>query len=177
VCGVIVTDSGSARRIQSLVSQVGGTVSPLDAWLTVRGIRTLDVRVRRAGGNALEIAGRLTKHRAVLGVNYPGLKPWRDRARRLLDGGFGAMLSFEVRGGLKAARKFVRALGMIRLLPSLGDVQTTVSHPARTSHSYLTPAERAEVGVTDGLIRISTGIEHVDDIWADLNQALTRSQK
>src|SRR6185503_11411265 len=109
-------------------------------------------------------------------VNYPGLKSSPDRAiaRRLLDGGFGSMLSFELRGGLRAAKKFVKALERIRLMPSLGDVQTTVSHPARSSHAYMSPAQRAAFGVTDGLIRVSTGIEDVDDLLADLGQALHR---
>ena len=177
--GVIVAPQGDAARIRSLSYGIGGTIGPLDAWLVVRGIRTLDVRMRRAGDNAMEVARWLERRRDVRAVHYPGLasSPDRATARRLLDGGFGAMLSFELRGGLAAAKKFVRALERIRLLPSLGDVQTTVSHPARSSHAYLSPAERAAVGVTDGLIRVSTGIEDVDDILADLGQALNRSQR
>ncbi len=177
--GVVVAPRADAARLRSLATATGGAISPLDAWLVVRGIRTLEVRVRRAGANALEVAAWLERQRSVTRVNYPGLKssPDRARARRLLDGGFGAMLSFEVRGGLAAAKKFVRALERIKLLPSLGDVETTVSHPARSSHAYLAPRERAAAGVTDGLIRLSTGIEEVQDILADLGQALQRSQR
>jgi len=179
LAGVVVAPRADAARIRALTATTGGTISPFEAWLVVRGMRTLDVRVRRAGANALEVASWLERQRGVKSVNYPGLKSSPDRAtaRRLLDGGFGAMMSFEVRGGLPAAKKFVRALERIRLLPSLGDVETTVSHPARSSHSYMSPRERAAAGVTDGLIRVSTGIEDVRDILADLGQALQRSQR
>lgn len=177
--GVVVAGRADAARLRSLATATGGAISPIDAWLVVRGMRTLDVRVRRACDNAVEVARWLERQGSVKAVNYPGLKssPDRSRARRLLDGGFGAMLSFEVRGGLAAAKKFVRALERIRLLPSLGDVETTISHPARSSHAYLSPPERAAAGVTDGLIRVSTGIEEVRDILADLGQALKRSQR
>ena len=177
--GVVVASRADAAALRSLATATGGGISPIDAWLVVRGLRTLDVRLRRACANALEVASWLERDRAVKRVHYPGLKssPDRARAKRLLDGGFGAMLSFEVRGGLPAAKKFVRALERIRLLPSLGDVQTTISHPARSSHAYLSPSERAAVGVTDGLIRLSTGIEDAKDILADLGQALKRSQR
>jgi len=179
LCGVVVGPRDRIDRVRSLATATGGAVSPLDAWLVVRGIRTLEVRVRRASENALELALWLSKQRAVARVHYPGLRSSPDHsvARRLLDGGFGGMLSFEIRGGLAAAKRFVRALGRIRLLPSLGDVQTTVSHPARSSHAYLNPRERAAAGVTDGLIRVSTGIENIEDILADVGQALKRSQR
>jgi cystathionine beta-lyase/cystathionine gamma-synthase len=165
--------------MRSLSTGIGGVISPLDAWLAGRGRRTLEVRVRRAAANALEIARRLERQRQVRSVCYPGLasSPDRGAARRILDGGFGAMLSFDLKGGVPAVKKFVRALERIRLLPSLGDVQTTVSHPARSSHAYLSAAERAAAGVTDGLIRVSTGIEDVKDIIDDLDQALKRSQR
>jgi len=177
--GVVVASRADAARIRSLATAVGGSIGPLDAWLVVRGIRTLEIRVRRAGANALAIASWLSRQRSVTRVNYPGLASSPDRAiaRRLLGGGFGAMLSFEIRGGLPAAKRFVVALERIRLLPSLGDVETTISHPARSSHAYLSPRERAEVGVTDGLIRLSAGIENVEDTLADLGQALKRSQR
>jgi cystathionine beta-lyase/cystathionine gamma-synthase len=177
--GVVVAPQADAARLRSLATATGGSISPIDAWLVVRGLRTLEVRFRRACDNALEVASWLERQRAVKGVNYPGLKssPDRSRARRLFDGGFGAMLSFELRGGLAGAKKFVRALERIKLLPSLGDVQTTISHPARSSHAYLGPSERAAAGVTDGLIRVSTGIEDVQDILADLGQAFQRSQR
>jgi len=177
--GVVVTTRADAARVRSLATAVGGSIGPLDAWLVVRGIRTLEVRVRRAGANALAIASWLSRQRSVTRVNYPGLASSPDRAiaRRLLDGGFGAMLSFEIRGSLAAAKRFVVALERIRLLPSLGDVETTISHPARSSHAYLSPRERADAGVTDGLIRLSAGIENIEDTLADLGQALKRSQR
>ncbi len=175
--GVIVAAEDRIRRMRSLLSQTGGAVSPMDAWLTLRGIRTLDVRVRRASAVALELAGRLSKSRQVSRVHYPGLKssPSHATAKRLLDGAHGGMLSFELKGGLASVRKFVDALELVRLLPSLGDVETTITHPARTSHAYLSPAERAAAGVTDGLVRVSAGLEDPEDLWADLDQALKRS--
>jgi methionine-gamma-lyase len=179
LCGVVVGPRARIDRIRSLATSTGGTAGPLEAWLVVRGIRTLEVRVRRACANALELASWLAKQRAVARVHYPGLRTSPDHAvaKSLLDGGFGGMVSFEIRGGLAAAKRFVRALERIRLLPSLGDVETTVSHPARSSHGYLTPRERAAAGVSDGLIRVSTGIENIEDILADLGQALKRSQR
>ena len=179
LAGVVVAPRADAARIRSLSTGIGGTISPLDAWLVVRGLRTLDVRVRRASENALELARWLEKQKAVRAVHYPGLasSPDRAMARRLLDGASGAMLSFDLRGGVPAVGKFVRALERVRLLPSLGDVQTTISHPAKSSHAYLTAAERAGVGVTDGLIRVSTGIEDIQDLLADFGQALKRSQR
>jgi cystathionine beta-lyase/cystathionine gamma-synthase len=179
LAGVVVASKADAVRIRALSTGLGGTIAPLDAWLVVRGLRTLDVRVRRASANALELARWLERQKAVRAVHYAGLASSPDRAiaRRLLDGGFGAMLGFDLKGGIPAVAKFVRALDRVRLLPSLGDVQTTVSHPARSSHAYLTPAERAAAGVTDGLIRVSTGIEDIQDLLADFGQALTRSQR
>jgi cystathionine beta-lyase/cystathionine gamma-synthase len=101
-------------------------------------------------------------------VNYPGPSKYLKPAR-------GAMLSFDLKGGLKAANRFVKACRLIELVPSLGDVTTTSTHPARSSHAYLSPAERAELGVTDGLVRISTGVEDLADILEDLRQALAKT--
>ena len=145
----------------------GGTISPLDAWLTLRGMKTLGLRVERASRNAAVLAKVLSRHRKILRLNYP--KP-----NRYLKPLLGPMLSFDLRGGIRAADRFVRACRLIKLVPSLGDVTTTSTHPARSSHSYLSPAERASIGIGDGLIRISTGIEDVADIVEDLSQALSK---
>jgi methionine-gamma-lyase len=165
--GIIAGKSDVIKAMRKLTILAGGVISPLDAWLTLRGIKTLALRVERASQNAARLAKFLSRHRKVARVHYP--KPNRT-VRPLL----GPMLSFEVKGGLKAADRFVRACRLIELVPSLGDVTTTSSHPARSSHAYLSPADRAAMGVTDGLIRLSTGIEDVDDILADLSNALSK---
>ncbi|MBV8879860.1 MAG: aminotransferase class I/II-fold pyridoxal phosphate-dependent enzyme [Planctomycetaceae bacterium] len=165
--GVIVGKADVIKAMRKLTILAGGVISPLDAWLTSRGIKTLGLRVERASRNAAALAKFLSRHRKVGHVNYP-------KANRYLKPLLGPMLSFEVKGGLKAADRFVRACRLIELVPSLGDVTTTSSHPARSSHAYLSPAARAAMGVTDGLIRISTGIEDVNDILEDLTQALTK---
>lgn len=164
VCGS--RDVVQALRKQSIVA--GGAIGPLDAWLTLRGLKTLGLRIARASENAERAARFLARHRKVLRVNYP-------RPTKYLDPRRGAMLSFEIRGGLRASARFVRACRLIELVPSLGDVSTTSSHPARSSHAYLPRAEREAMGITDGLIRISTGIEDVEDIIEDLRQALAKS--
>ncbi len=165
--GIVCGSKELLRPMRKLAILVGGTVSPLDAWLTLRGIKTVGVRVERASRNAALIARRLGRHPKVLRVHYPG-------AQRYVSPGRGPVLSFEVRGGVKGADRFVRACRLLELAPSLGDVSTTLSHPARSSHAGLTPAERAAIGVTDGLLRVSTGIEDSADILEDFEQALKK---
>lgn len=165
--GIIAGKAGAIKAMRKHTILAGGVISPLDAWLTSRGIKTLGLRVERASQNAAKLAAFLSRHRKIGRVNYP-------KANRYLKPLLGPMLSFEVKGGLKAADRFVRACRLIELVPSLGDVTTTSSHPARSSHAYLSPKDRAAMGVTDGLIRISTGIEDVGDILEDLSQALAK---
>jgi cystathionine beta-lyase/cystathionine gamma-synthase len=165
--GVIAGPARLIDPMRKLTILAGGVISPLDAWLTLRGIKTLGVRVERASENAAALARFLSRHRKVARVNYP--KP-----NRYLQPGLGPMLSFELRGGIKAADRFVRACRLIELVPSLGDVTTTSTHPARSSHSYLSAAERESIGISDGLLRVSTGIEDVADIVEDLSQALSK---
>lgn len=165
--GVIVGKRADLDPMRKLTILAGGGISPLDAWLLSRGIKTLQLRVERASANAAKLARFLSRHRKIARVNYP--KP-----SKYLKPALGPMLSFEVKGGLKAADRFVRACRLIELVPSLGDVTTTSTHPARSSHAYLSPAARQAIGVTDGLLRISTGIEDIDDILEDLSQALSK---
>jgi cystathionine beta-lyase/cystathionine gamma-synthase len=165
--GLVAGPADVIQAMRKVTILAGGVISPLDAWLTLRGLKTLGLRVERASRNAAVVAKFLSRHRKVASVNYP--KP-----NKYLKPLLGPMLSFEVRGGIKAADRFVRACRLIELVPSLGDVTTTSTHPARSSHSYLSKADREAVGVTDGLIRISTGIEDVDDILEDLSQALSK---
>ena len=154
----------------------GSTPDPFAAWLIVRGIRTLPLRVARVCENAMRVAEYLSGHPAVLAVHYPGLPghPEHEMAKSTLTGGFGSMVSFEVRGGEEGASKFVRSLEMIRFAASLGETCTTVSHPAKTSHRALTEGEREEAGIYGGLIRMSCGIESGEDIEADLGRALAK---
>jgi len=166
--GVIAGAADAIQAMRKVTILAGGVISPLDAWLTLRGLKTLGLRVERASQNAAVLAKFLSRHKKVASVNYP--KP-NKYVKPLL----GPMLSFDLRGGIKAADRFVRACRLIELVPSLGDVTTTSTHPARSSHSYLSKADREAVGVTDGLIRISTGIEDVDDILEDLTQALSKA--
>ena len=154
----------------------GSTLDPFAAWLIVRGMRTLPLRVARVCENAMRVADYLSGHPAVLGVHYPGLPshPEHELAKSALAGGFGSMVSFEVRGGEEGASKFVRSLEMIKFAASLGETCTTVSHPAKTSHRALSEGEREEVGIYGGLIRMSCGIESGEDIEADLGRALAK---
>jgi methionine-gamma-lyase len=165
--GIIVGKAEIIRSMRKLTILAGGVISPLDAWLTSRGLKTLGLRVERASQNAAKLAQYLATHRKVGRVHYP-------KASRYIKPLLGPMLSFEVKGGLKAADRFVRACRLIELVPSLGDVTTTSSHPARSSHAYLSPKAREAMGVTDGLIRISTGIEDVADLLEDLSCALSK---
>lgn len=155
----------------------GSTLDPFAAWLIVRGIRTLPLRVERACENAVAAAKYLSDHPKISAVHYPGLPshPQHQLAKDTLGGRFGWMVTFELAGGGSAASSFVRGLDMIKLAPSLGEARTTISHPAKTSHRSLSGDEQAALGINDGLIRMSCGIESAPDIVADLESALAKS--
>jgi cystathionine beta-lyase/cystathionine gamma-synthase len=173
--GVVVGRSEAIDRSRASMAIFGASASPFDCWLTVRGIKTLALRMERSSANALTIAQFLeTQPGAVGAVYYPGLKthPEQAVAKRMLERGAGAMVSFDLRGGEASASAFVRGLRRIRLAPSLGDVSTTISHPAKTSHRSIGDAARQAAGIGPGLIRLSAGIEHIDDILADLRLGL-----
>lgn len=150
----------------------GGQASPFDAWNGVRGIRTLPARVQQQSASAMALAEHLSDHPAVSVVSYPGLDshPQRDLAKRQMATG-GTVLAVEVGGGLDAARRFCEACRVGRVALSFGGPETLLTHPA-TIAGHLTPAERAQLGMSDGLVRISVGLEHVDDLVADMDQAL-----
>lgn len=167
-------DSEAADWSDAFANLLGAELSPFDAWLALRGIRTAALRLERGSQSAVALASWFDEDKRVRGVHYPG---WHgaeeaDRAERLLPRGRGPMLSIEVDGGVEAVDGFVRRLTDIRLAPSLGDVATTISHPALTSHRALSPERRAALGITDGLIRISTGIESVEDLKHEFDRAL-----
>ncbi|HLN63512.1 MAG TPA: aminotransferase class I/II-fold pyridoxal phosphate-dependent enzyme, partial [Symbiobacteriaceae bacterium] len=146
----------------------GAMLDPFAAWLTVRGVKTLHLRVERQCQNAQALAEFLAAHPRVEKVYYPGL----DGGHPLLPHGAGAVLSFAVKGGLEAANQVIRGLKLVEFVPSLGDVTTTVSHPVLTSHRAMSPAQREALGITENLIRVSTGVEAIDDILADFGAAL-----
>jgi len=172
--GLVVGKPSWIEGARAFAHTFGPTLGPFDAWLTLRGIRTLAVRMARHTSNALQLARFLEGHRAVSRVNYPELEtsPLCARARRLLPGGAGALMSFELAGGKPALEAMVARLRFVRLMPSLGNVATTLSHPASTSHRGLDPAERQRAGISDGLVRCSIGLEHPDDLVAEFEAAL-----
>ncbi|MEA2635241.1 MAG: cystathionine gamma-synthase [Chloroflexota bacterium] len=175
--GLVVGRPSWIDGARAFAHTFGPTLGPFDAWLTLRGIRTLAVRMARHTSNALQLARFLEGHAAVSRVNYPELatSPFCARARTLLPGGAGALLSFELAGGRPALESMLSRLQLVRLMPSLGNVATTLSHPASTSHRGLDPTERAKAGISDGLTRCSVGLEHPDDLLEDFRQALTPS--
>jgi len=172
--GILVGSTEFISRARDIAIRLGPSLAAFDAWLAVRGIKTLALRMERACANAAAVARSLQAHRNVRHVFYPGLDshPQHELVRRTMNGNGGAMLSFDMKGDIKTAESFVKKLAMIRFAPSFGGLTTTISHPAKTSHRSLSPSQRAEVGITDTLMRLSLGIEDVEDIVRDLDNAL-----
>jgi cystathionine beta-lyase/cystathionine gamma-synthase len=173
--GVVVGPHDQTRRIRGLASLYGLNANPFECWLASRGLRTLPLRIARVSQSAQEIAEFLAQQPGVDRVYYPGLKnhATHELARRLLPNGFGGMLSFEVAGGKPAVERIFRALHhVIPFSPTLADARTTVSYPAGTSHKYMTAAERHACGISDGLIRLSIGLEEPADLKRELQGAL-----
>jgi O-acetylhomoserine (thiol)-lyase len=160
-------------RIQVL-RDLGATVSPFNSFLFLQGLETLPLRMQRHTENALAVAEYLEKHEQVTWVSYPGLASHPDHklAQKYLPKGAGAILTFGIRGGLEAGRKFIDSLKLFSILANVGDAKSLVIHPASTTHSQLTPEQRVTAGVPDELIRLSVGIEDSADIIADIEQAL-----
>jgi O-acetylhomoserine (thiol)-lyase len=159
-------------RVEGL-RDFGTAISPFNSFLLLQGLETLSLRVERTVSNALTLAKWLEKNEFVQKVNYSGLEssPYHALAKKYLRNGFGGVLNFEIKGGSDAAKAFINNLKLVSLLANVGDAKTLVIHPASTTHEQLSPAEQAAAGVTPGGIRISAGIEHIDDIIADLTQA------
>jgi cystathionine gamma-synthase/methionine-gamma-lyase len=176
LAGVIVSSRASRSRMYELNKMIGSTLGPFEAWLAMRGLKTLPLRMRQQCENAVRIAEWLAGHPKIAQINFPGLAthPQHELARRLFDGkGFGAVLSFQIAGAdQQAAFRFMDALELCMPATTLGDIYTLVLHPASSSHRALSAAERAGIGISDGLVRLSVGIEDADDIIADLKQAL-----
>lgn len=176
IAGVVIgRDHETMRKgVWKAMKLVGTNCSPFEAWLTNNGLKTLSLRMERHCTNALAVAQYLEKHPAVERVNYPGLASHPDHAlaARQMQGGFGGMLSFELRGGLEAGIACMNRIQFCSLAPTLGDVDTLILHPASSSHLAVPKEIRLQNGITDGLIRVSVGIENVSDIVADLEQAI-----
>jgi OAH/OAS sulfhydrylase len=154
----------------------GPCLSPFNAFLFLQGLETLSLRVERHCQNALALARWLRRHPQVAWVSYPGLEehPYHERARRYLRHGFGGVLTFGLRGGFEAARSFVDSLELASHLANVGDVRTLVIHPASTTHQQLRPEEQWAAGVRPDMVRVSVGLEHIEDIMADFEQAFDR---
>jgi len=170
---VVTTTDELTERVQFLLNALGTCASPFDCWLVLRGIKTLPVRMMRHEGNAAQVAAYLEKHPKVEKVFYPGLKshPGHEIAMRQM-GGFGSVVSFEIEGGIEAVNSFLRSVTIFSLAESLGGVDSLVEHPATMSHASMPEDVRRGVGITDSLIRLSVGLENVDDLIEDLAQAL-----
>jgi cystathionine gamma-synthase/methionine-gamma-lyase len=176
LAGVVVTSQERRRELNEINKLVGANLGPQEAWLVLRGIKTLPLRVQRQCENAAQVAGWLAVHPKVSHVNYPGLvsHPQHALAARLLErGAFGAMMSFDIRDGDRArVFRFMEALRLVLPATTLGDVYSLALYPAHSSHRALEPELRRRIGIGDGLVRLSVGIEDPADIVADLAQAL-----
>ncbi|MFC3197789.1 O-acetylhomoserine aminocarboxypropyltransferase/cysteine synthase family protein [Parapedobacter deserti] len=162
-------------RVEGL-RDFGPALSPFNAFLLLQGLETLSLRVQRHVDNALELARWLESHPQVEKVSYPGLKthPYHGNAQKYLKNGFGSVLSFVIKGGAEKANAFIDALQLVSHLANVGDAKTLIIHPAATTHQQLSEADKQNAGVFPGLLRISAGIEHIDDIKADLQQAFDK---
>ena len=160
----------------TLLRDLGNTVSPFNSFLFLQGLETLHLRLPRHSENALAVAKYLKKHPKVSWVNYPGLddSPEKERVKKYLPKGAGAILGFGIKGGLEAGKRFIDSLQLISHLANVGDAKSLAIHPATTTHQQLSPEEQLATGVTPDFIRLSVGIEHIDDIIADIGQALTK---
>ena len=174
--GVVCTTEERMAGLRATVIETGGTMAPLEAWLSMRGLMTLEIRMDRHSRTALELTSWLEGHPKVERVHYPGLPshPQHEVARRELARGFGGMAAFEVVGGVDAGQRFCDALKLAWVAASLGGIQTLVCHPASTTHRQLDPAARKAAGIADGLIRLSVGLEDLDDLRADFERALEK---
>jgi len=178
VGGVVVSSHPEyvAGPLYTSLKIYGGCASPFDCWLTTLGLKTFELRMQRHCDNALTVARWLETHPKIERVYYPGLESRPDHALALrqMVGGFGGMVSFELRGGIRAGKGLMEALRVCTLAVSLGNTDSLICHPASMTHSALAPADRLAMGISDGLVRFSVGIENVEDLLADLEQGLAK---
>lgn len=173
--GIVVGKKELIREIYLFCRNTGPSMSPFNAWVLTKSLETLDVRIQRHCDNAEALAKKLDGHPKLKGVKYPFLPshPAYAVAKKQMSRG-GGLITFEIKDGLESSRKFMNALELLTLTSNLGDSRTIVSHPASTTHSKLSPADQLAVGITPGLIRVSVGLEYIDDIAADILQALDK---
>ena len=172
--GLILGSNEIIAKIEAFARHTGPALSPFNAWIISKSIETLSLRVHHMSNGALEIAKRLESHPVISFVKYPFLEshPNVEIAKKQMTAG-GGIVTFELKGGLDAGRKFLNKLEIFSLTPNLGDAKSIATHPASTTHSKLKPEERQAVGISDGLVRLSIGLEHLEDLWNDLKNALT----
>lgn len=173
--GIVLGGRAAMDRVRTSMIRAGTNLGPFDAWLAVRGARTLGVRLERQSRTALALAQHLERKAGVARVHYPGVAshPQHALARRLMPGPMGAMLSFDLAGGVLAVERFMARARLMEFAPSFGDVATTWTYPARTSHRNVPDEDKAAMGIGPGLVRVSVGLEDVDDLIGDLDNALT----
>ncbi|MCA9595381.1 MAG: cystathionine gamma-synthase [Myxococcales bacterium] len=178
VGGALVTaDAELAERIQFLQNAIGAVPSPMDCYLVLRGIKTLPVRMRQHVKSASDLARRLSEHPRVKTVHYPGLESHPDHALAARQmRGPGGMISLDLEGGLSESRAFLSALRVFALAESLGGVESLAEHPAIMTHASIPPEAREALGISDGFVRLSVGLEDVEDLWQDLDQALAKAR-
>jgi len=172
--GAAITNNKKiADRLFFLQNSIGAVPAPFDSWLVLRGTKTLALRMQRHEENALTIAKFLESHKSVDRVIYPGLKshPQHALAKKQMSG-FGGMITVILKGGLKKAKSFLSATKIFSLAESLGGVESLSEHPGIMTHASIDKATREKIGISDGLVRLSVGVENVDDLIADLKQAL-----
>ncbi len=173
IAGAVAGSASLIEEVMRLMTLWGQAIDPHTAWLIDRGLRTLEIRMARHNENGMAVAQWASQHPAVVRVHYPGLPshPEHEQAKQDLDG-FGGMLGLEIKGGVRATEKMLRKLKVITHAPSLAGVESLISEPRLTSHSRLSDEQRAKLGIPDGFVRLSCGLENAADIIADLEQAL-----
>ena len=173
--GIACGNEKEIETIRPVMKTFGPTMAPIIAWLIIRGIRTLGVRIEKQNYNAMELAKFLDSHPKINKVFHAGLEnnPQFELNKKQFNG-FTGMLSFEVKGGWEAAKTVMENFQLILFTVSLGDISSLVSHPSSTSHVYLSPEDRIKIDVTDGLLRLSVGLEYIEDLKEDLSQALAK---
>ncbi len=170
---ILASEDFMQKHVHVLLRQTGPSLSPFNAWVLLKGLETLPVRVRRQTDSAATLAVVLAEHPKIARLIYPGRPdhPQAAIAQKQMRGG-STLVAFEIKGGKKAAFRFQDALKLIRISNNLGDAKSLITHPATTTHQRLTPAQRAELGISDGMVRVSVGLEHPDDIVEDVLAAL-----
>ena len=174
--GLILGSHEIISQVKAFARHTGPALSPFNAWVLSKSLETLPLRMEKHASNALQVAKNLEELDQVAQVKYPFLPshPQHELAKKQMSSG-GGLVAFDLKGGLEQGKKFLNSLQMIRLTANLGDSRSIATHPASTTHSKLKPEERAAVGIGEGMVRISVGLEHINDIWGDIEQAIKKS--